>query len=361
MTGFGDEVVTRCPTCGYGLTARRYAVPKDCPLCRGSFEEAAASRREKDSRPDDSHDSHAAAHESPTAEPPDPDVAASQAGPPSHGSAGAGETTLHIHPAAVTSPLGEVTQRMPEAESKDAPAVSHVADGAAAHKHHGEQEAHAHDARGPEDSATPRLETPAAPPAQADGQETRREETAARPPSQQGETRMFTTPPPAPRTVEPLPPPHHAPTQPAPHATSQPTPPNAPRPAQTPPAAHAPSAFAKEVAPRVMNRYTDAYRVARTTVFIGNLLKVLGVVAGLIIGVTVFALLAGQSRLNPQFEIAGIVLGLFFGGGVFAFFFVLGVVISAQGQLIKATLDGAVNASPFLDEEQRAEVMSVRY
>jgi len=37
----------------------------------------------------------------------------------------------------------------------------------------------------------------------------------------------------------------------------------------------------------------------------------------------------------------------------------LGVVVSAQGQVLKATLDGSVNTSPFLDLTQKAQVMSL--
>jgi hypothetical protein len=37
----------------------------------------------------------------------------------------------------------------------------------------------------------------------------------------------------------------------------------------------------------------------------------------------------------------------------------LGVVISAQGQLLKASIDGAVNTSPFLVDDQRAKIMSL--
>lgn len=341
MTGLGDEVVTRCPTCGYGLTARRYAVPKDCPLCNNPFD-APAPRTESAATPD-AQDAQAAAQDgqaaatdspdaaptTPTAEPPDPDATAVDAKPSADGSGVAGATTLHIEPAAVTSPLGEVTQRIPEDESKGAQVAPPPP---------------------PEESATTATpaETPPAQATHAGEQEKRQEEPPPpAPPRSPFETRMF-TPPPEPRRVEPTPtpfaPPQLAP--PAPHAP------------QTP---HTPSAFAREVAPRVMNRYTDAYRVARTTVIIGNVLKVLGVLAGLVIGVSVFAVFAGALRTSAQSGMAGAVMGLFFGGGTFAFFFVLGVVISAQGQLIKATLDSAVGVSPFLTEEQRAEVMSVRY
>ena len=56
----------------------------------------------------------------------------------------------------------------------------------------------------------------------------------------------------------------------------------------------------------------------------------------------------------------GLLVGLLSGVGIFVVLFVLGVIVSAHGQLTKATLDGAVNGSPFLTSEQRAEVMSLR-
>lgn len=45
-------------------------------------------------------------------------------------------------------------------------------------------------------------------------------------------------------------------------------------------------------------------------------------------------------------------------GGILApTFFVLGVIISAEGQLLLAALDTAVNSSPFLTDDQRAQIV----
>ena len=38
---------------------------------------------------------------------------------------------------------------------------------------------------------------------------------------------------------------------------------------------------------------------------------------------------------------------------------IFGALISSQGQLLKATLDSAVNTSPFLDDSERARMMSL--
>ena len=52
-------------------------------------------------------------------------------------------------------------------------------------------------------------------------------------------------------------------------------------------------------------------------------------------------------------------LGIFIGATACALYFVLGVFISAQGQLLKATLDAAVHTSPFLDDEEKAAALGI--
>jgi hypothetical protein len=44
---------------------------------------------------------------------------------------------------------------------------------------------------------------------------------------------------------------------------------------------------------------------------------------------------------------------------VFLGFFVCGTIVCAQGQMLLAALDSAVNNSPFLDNPQRASIMSL--
>ncbi|HEV2844758.1 MAG TPA: hypothetical protein VG477_07925, partial [Thermoanaerobaculia bacterium] len=41
------------------------------------------------------------------------------------------------------------------------------------------------------------------------------------------------------------------------------------------------------------------------------------------------------------------------------FFYVAGIMISAQGQLLRATLDSAVNSSPLLENEQKAQILAL--
>lgn len=106
---------------------------------------------------------------------------------------------------------------------------------------------------------------------------------------------------------------------------------------------------------KVMSRYTDAYRVARVIVGVGKVVKTLGIVAFLlmiVIGVGIDDAISPNSR---RAWLAGALVG----GIVWLIAWVLGVIVSAQGQLLKANIDQAVNTSPFLLDDQRAKIMSL--
>lgn len=98
----------------------------------------------------------------------------------------------------------------------------------------------------------------------------------------------------------------------------------------------------------VQRRYVDGYRVANTVNAFGQVIKVGGCVLGLLIFIGV-----GDALKSPG---GGVLLGLI----VAALFFVVGIIVAAQGQLLKATLDTAVNSSPFLTDDLRAVIMSLR-
>ena len=120
---------------------------------------------------------------------------------------------------------------------------------------------------------------------------------------------------------------------------------------------------------QVATRYVDLYRVARLLVSLGSTVKVLGVVLG--VGILLLFLFVGavgssqpsgfnQSSTNPIMlgtSVIGGVFGLFVGGVIF----LLGTLISAQGQILFAQADCAVHTSPFLSNAERAKVMSLRY
>lgn len=105
----------------------------------------------------------------------------------------------------------------------------------------------------------------------------------------------------------------------------------------------------------VMKRFQSAYRIARLTDIAGHLLKAIAVFMG--IGtLVIFGFGIKTDYLEKGFAA---IIALFFAGTVFLVFFAVGVIVSAQGQNLKANLDSAVNSSPFLGNEQRAKVMSL--
>ncbi|MDR3706782.1 MAG: hypothetical protein P4L33_00650 [Capsulimonadaceae bacterium] len=101
----------------------------------------------------------------------------------------------------------------------------------------------------------------------------------------------------------------------------------------------------------VAKRYTDAYRVAKIFAFFGGFTKVLGfLIAALMVA-------AGCVSYNPNQTMAVAAVGV--GIVVWISSFVAGMLISAQGQVLKANVDTAVNTSPFLSDSQRATTMSL--
>jgi len=105
---------------------------------------------------------------------------------------------------------------------------------------------------------------------------------------------------------------------------------------------------ALNVFPQLEVRYSDGYKAAKAIVGFGNLVKILGAVAGVIIALVALS-------VPGALFVGGAVLG----GLVWLGLFVGGIVICAQGQLLLATLDSAVNTSPFLDNLQRSSIMSI--
>lgn len=308
MTGLGDEVFIRCPTCGYGLTTRKYAMPKECPLCHGSFDAEAAPAQpetEKAHVVEDEMQSILAEVKKEDDEP------------------GERRTTLSMKHGVETGPLGLDTIRIQEVEPEDATL---------------ESKASAHESAAMDESLKAKAFT-----APASTQGTRIEH--AKPTERARAEAMPSSP--VPTRMDAFPPPP---------ASKQPT--AHPQPAVQP--ARARGSLEGKVAPELVGRYADAYRAARAIIVVGTLIKALGVLFGLLVGIGLFVLAAGlEGRMLGGMSAVGFFVGLLLGGGTFAFFFVMGVVVSAQGQIIKATLDGAVSCSPFLTNAERAEAMSL--
>lgn len=127
-----------------------------------------------------------------------------------------------------------------------------------------------------------------------------------------------------------------------------------------------------------IKRYLDLYRVARLLITLGSTVKGLGVVLAIVI--FSFWLVVGfeassQTQPNSPFGpspaneatiktgvlFAFFVVGLFSAALVGGLFFLFGVLISAQGQLLLAQADAAVHTSPFLTDKEKAQVMSLPY
>ncbi|MEK6285266.1 MAG: hypothetical protein AABO57_05955 [Acidobacteriota bacterium] len=97
----------------------------------------------------------------------------------------------------------------------------------------------------------------------------------------------------------------------------------------------------------VVNRYQDAYRVGAGLVGLGTIIKVVGLVlAGIIV--------VGSLSISALTEV-GIVLAAIVGG----LFWVFGVIVAAQGQVLQAPLDNAVASSRFLTDTERADAMGL--
>ena len=108
------------------------------------------------------------------------------------------------------------------------------------------------------------------------------------------------------------------------------------------------------VAQRASARYADAYIVARAVNGIGVFIKVFGVILGVI--TLIAGLVAGvQTEGSPKFVLGGLMLGVVIAVPIF----VLGVLVSAQAQILKATLDTAVHSSPFFTKDDIQKVMSL--
>jgi hypothetical protein len=107
----------------------------------------------------------------------------------------------------------------------------------------------------------------------------------------------------------------------------------------------------------LMSRYWDAYVVARVTVGVGEGIKAIaiGLAALIVLGALLVAAQASGGGAIVIF-LAGVIAAAAVGGQ----FYLLGLIVMAQGQILKASLDGAVNTSPFLENEHRAKIMSLK-
>jgi vacuolar-type H+-ATPase subunit I/STV1 len=97
-------------------------------------------------------------------------------------------------------------------------------------------------------------------------------------------------------------------------------------------------------------RYSDAYDIASSTIRTGNLLKSLAI--GLFV-LGILVLVIGIKKSSETLLTAGVVIAV---GSISPF--ILGMLLSAQGVIIRAVLDTAIHTSPLLSTEEKSRLVN---
>jgi hypothetical protein len=111
-----------------------------------------------------------------------------------------------------------------------------------------------------------------------------------------------------------------------------------------------------------MARYSDGYRYARIIDGFGSLIEVLACLfGGLIALIGIYGCLssAQENPFGGQLVAAGGTASFITGVLVGVIGYFQGVIVKAAAQFLKAHFDCAVCQSPFLNDDQRANVMSL--
>jgi uncharacterized YccA/Bax inhibitor family protein len=114
---------------------------------------------------------------------------------------------------------------------------------------------------------------------------------------------------------------------------------------------------ARDNSASVQVRYVNAYRAATITITFGIIVQIVGAAAAALallvsLGVVAQNQSTGSLALGAFSGLTGIVIGIALG--------LFGTFIRAQGELLRATLDTAVNSSPFLTTDQKGEAMGLK-
>ncbi len=105
----------------------------------------------------------------------------------------------------------------------------------------------------------------------------------------------------------------------------------------------------------LIDRYRDCHRVAGLATGFGTTIKAFGWVTGtLTLASGVVSSLNVLGPLKFVFAFGGFIAAAL----VVLVFYVVGTVVAAVGQTLRASTDTAVNTSPFLSNEQKAYVLS---
>jgi hypothetical protein len=105
----------------------------------------------------------------------------------------------------------------------------------------------------------------------------------------------------------------------------------------------------------IIGRYSDAYLVGRAINGFGDAIKVVGIVVAVLLALP-GVLFAVQAHAGVLAAFAIVI----YAGCVALSSYLFGTLVAAQGQILKAALDIAVNSSPFLSNAQRAVAMSLQ-
>jgi hypothetical protein len=127
---------------------------------------------------------------------------------------------------------------------------------------------------------------------------------------------------------------------------------NAPSPITTP------ETSSDAITKSALKRYRDAYLVARAITGVGGSVKFIAVALFVVLFLAgIYVSTKSQGQL--PYSVGGVLLGLIVGVIVGVPLYILGILVSAVGELLKSTLDTAVHGSPFLADDQKAIAMSL--
>jgi hypothetical protein len=114
-----------------------------------------------------------------------------------------------------------------------------------------------------------------------------------------------------------------------------------------------------EYSRRLARRYEDGYRMGRAIIVAGRLIKIGALAAGLAVVVAATAAADSVGAFRGNSGILALLLAVLAGAFSCLFTWACGAAIGAIGQQAIATLDTALNTSPFLDNEQRSAIMNL--
>jgi hypothetical protein len=103
------------------------------------------------------------------------------------------------------------------------------------------------------------------------------------------------------------------------------------------------------------SRYADGYQAAGFIVGFGAVIKVASIIVGALVVIVSFIASVNEPERSAVTLGIGVLMGALIGFGGF----ITGIVVSAQGQMLKALLDTAVNTSPFLANPERTKIMGL--